>query len=246
MKKQITKSYLEYLGVIEVTPDGKIFTKKGELKPALTGRNKRAANQARLAIKLHDPEKYKSVPKEKRTNNSGHVTISVHQVVYAWFKNEVPYNKEIHHKDLDYLNNAIDNLIALTNEEHRKEHRKMREQEMKELKCRLDIPRSWYQKQLDELEAIENKTKVNYDKISVYRAKLRYYDNHIEEATKLVELKKDLLELSSWKKVFKENNNKKLWHECCTIEKIVKEKGIEAQPIVKHALDVCHKHFGRN
>ena len=115
----------------------------------------------------------------------------------------------------------------------------------KEMKCRLDIPRDWYQKQLDELEAIENKTKVNYDKISVYRAKLRYYDSHIDEATNLIELKKDLMELASWKKVFKENNNKKLWHECCTIEKIVKEKGIEASPAVKHALEVIHRYFTR-
>ena len=115
----------------------------------------------------------------------------------------------------------------------------------KEMKCRLDIPREWYQKQLDELEAIENKTKVIYDKISVYRAKLRYYDSHIEEANELIEFKKDLSELRSWKGVFKEHNNKKLWHDCCTIEKMVKEKGIEASPAVKHALEVIHKYFAR-
>lgn len=125
-------------------------------------------------------------------------------------------------------------------------HKMEAEKSKKQMKCRLDIPREWYQRQLDELEAIENKTKVNYDKISVYRAKLRYYDSHIDEAQKLVEFKKDLMELASWKKVFKENNNKKLWHECCTIEKMVKEKGIEARPVVKHALEVAHKYFGRD
>jgi hypothetical protein len=119
------------------------------------------------------------------------------------------------------------------------------EKSKKQMKCRLDIPREWYQKQLDELEAIENKTKVNYDKISVYRAKLRYYDSHIDEAQKQIEFKKDLMELRAWKQVFKENDSKKLWHECCTIEKIVKEKGLEAWPVVKHALDVAHKHFRR-
>lgn len=116
----------------------------------------------------------------------------------------------------------------------------------KQMKCRLDIPRDWYQKQLNELEAIENKTKVNYDKISVYRAKLRYYDAHIDEANSLIEFKKDLMELGAWKKVFKENKNKKLWKQCCTIEKMVKEKGIEAKPVVKHALEVIHNTFGRN
>lgn len=232
--KQITKSYLEYLGVTEVTEDGKVFTKRGERKPKV--RNK----AGRLSIALYDDENRKSIPKDKRNSNSGYVDIQLHQIVYAWFNSEVPYGKEIHHKDGNHLNNSKDNLIALTHAEHVKEHRKMRE-----LKCRLDIPRDWYQKQLDELEAIEHKTKVNCDKISVYRAKLRYYDNHIEEATKQIEFKKDLMELASWKKVFKENDNKKLWHQCCTIEKMVKEKGLEAQPIVKHALDVCHKHFGR-
>ena len=242
MSKQITKSYLEYLGVTEVTPDGKVFTKRGELKPQRTGRSKNnSSKQEKLKIMLHDSEKHKSTPKEKRTVNSGKVHIRLHHAVYAWFNSEVPYGKEIHHIDGNCLNNAIDNLEALTHEEHTAKHNKGN----RELKCRLDIPRSWYQKQLDELEAIEHKTKVNCDKISVYRAKLRYYDSHIEEAQKLVEFKKDLAELTAWKKVFKENNNKKLWHQCCIIEKIVREKGLEAGPIVKHALDVAHKHFGR-
>lgn len=239
MSKQITKSYLEYLGVTEVTTDGRVFTKNGELKPFLTGRNKRAANQDRLTIKLHDSEKYKATPKAKRTNSSGQVHIYVHHAVYSWFHNEVPYGKEIHHIDGNCLNNSLDNLEALTHAEHLAKHDKGN----KELKCRLDLPKDWYQKQLDELEAIEKKTKVNYDKISVYRAKLRYYDTHIDEANNLIEFKKDCLELSYWKKVFKENDNKKLWHECCTIEKMVKEKGIEAWPVVKHALDVIHRTF---
>ena len=243
MKKQITKSYLEYLGVTEVTPDGRIFTQKGELKPFTCGRSENnSSKQEKLKIWLHDAEKYKATPKAKRTNSSGQVRIYVHQAVYAWFHGEIPYSKELHHRDGNCLNNSIDNLEALTHEEHLAKHNKGN----KELKCRLDIPRDWYQKQLDELEAIEHKTKVNCDKISVYRAKLRYYDAHIDEAIQLVELRKDLMELKAWKQVFKENNNKKLWHECCTIEKIVKEKGIEARPVVQHALEVIHKTFGRD
>lgn len=236
MKKQITRSYLEYLGVTEVTKDGKVFTKNGELKPHLMGGRK----HNRLMIRLYDKEKYKLVPKEKRNDHSGHVKILVHHVVYAWFNSEVPYGKEIHHIDENCLNNALDNLEALTKEEHKAKHASTRE-----LKCRLDIPRSWYEGKLKEAQSVENKTKVNYDQISNYSAKLRYYDSHIEEAQSLVEFKKDCMELNVWKKVFKENNNKKLWHECCTIEKMVKEKGLEARPVVKHALEVAHKYFGR-
>lgn len=242
--KQITKSYLEYLGVTDVTTDGRVFTKNGELKPRPTGRSKsrnQASNQARFQIELHDAEKYKSVPKEKRSGHSGRVCIYIHQVVYAWFNNEVPYGKEIHHIDHNHLNNSIDNLEALIPTEHRAKHRGNRE-----LKCRLDIPREWYVKQLADLEAIENKTKVNYDKISNYRAKLRYYDNHIKEVNKLTEFQKDKAELAYFKKCFKDEGNKTMWHECCKVEKVAKASSIDnAQRIIQHALEVIHTHFGR-
>lgn len=233
MKKQITKSYLQYLGVTEVTPDGRVFTKNGELKPQIIGHGDR------LAIKFHDPEKYKATPKEKRNSGSGTVWILFYHAVYAWFNLEVPYGKEIHHKDGNYLNNAIDNLEALTHDEHRAKHASTRE-----LKCRLDISREWYQKQLDELEAIENKTKVNYDSISNYRAKLRYYDSHIKEAEQMTNYKKDLEELKYWKQRFREAGNKAMWHQCCKVEKLAKESPIEqAQKIVAHALEVIHRTF---
>ena len=106
--------------------------------------------------------------------------------------------------------------------------------------CRLDIPREHYVKKIEEY--LEKKDKAS---ASHYRARLKYYDNHITEATEMVEFKKDCLELASWKKVFKESKRKRLWHECRTIEKMVKEKGIEAKPAVKHALEVIHKHFAR-
>lgn len=244
MSKQITKSYLEYLGVTNVTDDGKVFTKNGELKSHLMGSNKRAANQSRLTVYLHDSEKYKTVPKEKRNRSSGHVTIGVHQVVFAWFNNEIPYGKEIHHKDGNYLNNHKDNLIALTHSEHVKEHKKMRELKQQEAiveeKCRLDIPREHYVKKIDEYMS-----KGEYANANQYKRRLKYYDNHIEEAHELAEFKKDLMELRSWKLVFKENKNKRLWHECCTLERMAKEKGVEASPAIKHALEVIHKYFVR-
>jgi hypothetical protein len=241
MKKQITKSYLEFLGVTDVTPDGRVFTKNGELKPYRCGRSKNnPANQEKLRIHLHDPDKYKSLPKEKRIGGFGQISISIHHIVFAWFRGEVPYGKEIHHKDFNHFNNSIDNLEALTPEEHRAKHGSTRE-----VKCRLDIPREWYVKKLEDLQAIENKTASDYVYISEYKAKIRYYDNHKEEANQMTEFKKDLLELAYWKKVFKDEGNKRLWHECCTIEKMVKTKGTDAWVAVKHALEVIHEHFRR-
>lgn len=241
--KQITKTYLEYLGVTEVTTDGRVFTKNGELKQHVnTGRGNR------LTIKLHDSEKRKAVPKEKRNSSSGNVNIYVHQVVYSWFNSEIPYGKEIHHRDYNYLNNNLDNLEALTPAEHRAKHRKLPGRPVKtytstkEIKCRLDIPRTWYESELKKLEASPI-TDSKRSAVYAMRAKLRYYDSHVDEANNLIEFKKDCLELSYWKKVFKENDNNKLWHECCTIEKMVKEKKEEAWPVVKHALDVIHRTF---
>ena len=236
MKKQITKSYLEYLGVTEVTKDGKVFTKNGEKKPYLAGRSKNnSSKQEKLEIKFHDPDKYKSVPEEKRNTGSGQVNVYLHHIIYAWFNSEVPYGKEIHHIDEDCLNNAIDNLEALTPEEHRARHATMTEE-----KCRLDIPRAWYEKKLEEFLKEGKHSAAAHTK-----ARLRYYDSHIEEANKLNEFRKDLLELEYWKDRFKEAGNKTMWHECCKVLKIAKEKKLEATVIVKHALDVIHNTFSK-
>ena len=121
-----------------------------------------------------------------------------------------------------------------------------------EIKCRLDIPRTWYESKLAELEAKENKfTKIlnetDSNRAAMYqmRCKLRYYDTHIEEANRIGAFKRDCMILSNWKKVFKENNGKKLWKDCCKLERMVKEQGIEAWPAVEHALEVISKYFER-
>ena len=110
---------------------------------------------------------------------------------------------------------------------------------MREIKCRLDIPREWYERKLDEF--IETN---RYSAASHTRARLRYYDSHIEEAQIRNEFKKDCIELGAWKQVFREYGNNQMWHECCKVEKIVKEKGLNASPVVKHALEVIHRYFG--
>lgn len=236
MKKQITKSYLEFLGITEVAPDGKVFTKNGERKPYPVGRSKNSpSNQEKLRILLHDSDKYQSVPKEKRNDNSGCVQLLVHQIVYAWFNGEIPYGKEIHHIDGNCLNNALDNLEALTPAEHRAKHASTKEE-----KCRLDIPREWYVKKIEEYTE-----KGAFSNAAQYKRRLRYYDTHIDEANKVNEFKKDLLELEYWKDRFKEGGNKTMWHECCKVLKIAKEKKLEAAIIVEHALDVIHKTFSK-
>lgn len=211
MKKQITKTYLEYLGVTEVTSDGRVFTKRGERKPKV--RNK----AGRLSIALHDEEIRKSIPKDKRNNNPGYVDIQLHHVVYAWFHGEVPYGKEIHHRDGNYLNNSIDNLIALTHAEHVKEHRKMRELKQQEAlveeKCRLDIPREHYVKKIEEYM-----TKGDYANANQYKRRLKYFDNHIEEHEKIIRLKKEIELIKYLKKEFKAKGDTIRWRQFRQLE----------------------------
>ena len=217
--KQITRSYLEFLGITEVTEDGIIYTKRGQINPGNNGRG------------------YQKMIFSGIRENAKQHHIYVHNIVYAWYHGEVPYGKEIHHIDRNSANNSLANLVALTPEEHKKVH-----ESTKELKCRLDIPRAWYVKKLEEAESLG--TRYGASKACLFRAKLRYYDSHIEEAQKKAEYKKDLMELAYWKKVFKPVN-KRLWRECCTIERAIEAKSQEAWPMVKHALEVIHKHYER-
>lgn len=219
MAKQITKSYLEYLGVIDVTPDGKVFTKRGELKPMRTGSSKNnPTKQEKLKVMLYDSEKYKSVLKEKGTTGSGKVSIKVHQVVYAWFYGEIPYGKEIHHKDGNHLNNSKDNLVALTPTEHVKEHKRMRELKQQEAiveeKCRLDIPREHYVKKIEEYM-----TKGDYANANQYKRRLKYYDNHIEEAAQKQKDIRDLEVLKYLRDTYRKEGHKQKWHMYCSLVK---------------------------
>jgi hypothetical protein len=157
----------------------------------------------------------------------------------------------IDHQNSDKLDNRLENLQLFTPKEN---INKEREESTKEIPCKLNKPRTYYEDKLAKYEALYEEAKANKDadkahhlrsNIAQTRARLRYYDNHKKEVNEVTEFKKDLAELKAWKKTFKENGNKKLWHECITIEKMVKEKGIEAWPVVKHALEVAHKFFGR-
>lgn len=193
-------------------------------------------------------------------------TLGLHRVVWAWHYGEVPEGMVVDHisnqhsRIEDY---HLDNLQLLTPKQNLA---KERGEPTRQVKCQLNRPRSFYEDKLTKYEALYEEAKANHDAKACHqlrtnmaqtRARLRYYDSHIDEvnnikaeterkkkeAIQMTEFKKDLIELAYWKKTFKENKGKKLWHECCTIEKIVKEKGIEAWPIVKHALDVIHRTF---
>lgn len=232
MSKQITKSYLEYLGVTEVTEDGKIFTQKGELKPTFSGNGTRPNEQRRYELRIQ--------------KNGERARVLVHQIVYSWFHGEVPYGKEIHHRDGNHLNNNLDNLIALTPDEHRKEHRKMRELKQQEAiveeKCRLDIPREHYVKKIEEYMS-----KADYANANQYKRRLKYYDNHIAEANQKIQDMKDLELLKYLKDEYRKSGDKRRWHMYNDIIKHWKEHDSKVkEEIMKCALGKMGTFGGNN
>lgn len=63
----------------------------------------------------------------------------------------------------------------------------------------------------------------------------------------MTEFQKDKAELAYYKKRFKDEGNKRMWHECCKVERVAKASSKEdAEMIIKHALDVINKHFRRD
>lgn len=251
--KHLTRDYLEYLGITEVSEDGtKIMKGDKELSQHFDGRY--------LLITLYDPAIRQACPMEERTNATGQIHFGVHRIVYCWYNRIIPEGMVIDHQNNNKTDNRLQNLKPLTPKQN---VTKERPESTKQIKCMMNKPRSFYEEKLKRYEELYESAKLLKDakkchhlrtNIAQTRARLRYWDTHKEEYEDFVkgvqvmkemsEFKKSLLELAQWKKVFREHGNKKLWHECCTIEKIVKVKGIEAEPMVQHALEVCHMYFG--
>lgn len=235
----LTKEYLQFLGVKDVQKDGTVIGAKG--KP--------------IAAK-DNGYKYKVMGFNRRELGKP-FNLYIHHIVWVWFNGTLNPGDDVHHKDLNPSNNALDNLIAMPHAEHLRMHKleKIKESTF-ELKCKLDRPRSYYEDLLEKYQAEYLKAPELYGKstdprykrvvanIANTRARLRYYDSHIKEVTEMTEFKKDLVELASWKKHFKEQGNKIMWRECLKVEKVAKVKKEEAAFIVKHALDVLHGKFG--
>lgn len=241
----LTKDYLEYLGITEVSEDGtKIMKGEQELKQHYDGHYK--------LVNLYDPAIRKMTPVKLRTNSTGQFSLGVHRIVYCWFNRIIPTGMVCDHVNNNKLDNRLDNLQLLTPKAN---VTKEKIESTKEIPCKLDRPRSYYEDKLTAYEVIYEEAKANKDADKAHklrsvlaqtRARLRYYDNHTKEVNEVTEFKKDIMELASWKKHFKDIGNKKMWHECCRVEKVAKESSTDdAQMIVKHALEVIHEYFRR-
>lgn len=248
---KLTKKELIENGITDITKNGKVFrngkeihlseNKGGYLVFAIYDKDEQGN---KIKIPCNRTVKYTNKDGTEKvcnveTYNYKYATIGVHRAMWAWYFNEVPQGLIIDHIDNNKQNNTLENLQLLTQGAN---VMKEREFSTKEIKCRLNVPRSFYENKL--FKAIEacKEAQLNHDTEAYHKARslkymacarLRYWDAHkeeyeafIEETTKLKAKKEEMhrkaqykKEFALWKKYFKATNNKAMWRQLILIEK---------------------------
>lgn len=247
---KLTKQELIQGGITNITADGRVFKNEVELIDLPLNPS------GYKYFSIYDRDENGCCIKRYYPKRPGYFTykckaISLQRAMWAWFNEEVPEGYVVDHINANKNDYRLDNLQLLTpkanvNKEKINWH-------TKEIKCKINKPRSFYEDKLARYEKEYEQAKKDHNaklahklrgNLSDCRARLRYYDNHIKEVNEMTEFKKDCLELAYWKKNFKNDGNKAMWRECCKVEKIIKERKEEAAEIVKHALEVLRNVFG--
>ena len=188
--RKLTKQELMKSGITEVTIDGHVYAGEKELFP-------KANKQGYLMHSIYDLDENGNkikIPNAKSVfgYNYKQRSIGIHRLMWAWFYNEVPSVLVC-----DHINNRhtyiedyhLDNLQLLTPAENVAKDKS--NWHTLEIKCQLNKPRSFYEEKLTKYEAEYEEAKATSDaerahhlrsNIAQTRARLRYYDSHIEEA----------------------------------------------------------------
>lgn len=280
--KRLTKERLIQEGFTEITKEGRLFKGEREIFPHWNG-GKEGNRYLCIMFNQRDSEGhlikgkdrvYKYARKdgtigEYTSWNAKPETFGLHRVMWAWHYGEVPEGYVVDHINNKHMNIEdyhLDNLQLLTPQEN---VTKERECNVREIPCKLDRPRSYYEEKLTKYEALYEEAKVNKDadkahhlrtNIAQTRARLRYYDNHREEAETLMAKKKEYTAeeaarieakkqsvkdrklLEQYKIMFREAGNKGMWRQMIkvinawdTLEQIQKD----------HVFDTLHEFFNK-
>lgn len=175
--KSLSKADLEWLGITEVSEDGKTI-KAGDHEITQWDNG---CGYNYIAI---SPNSGNYLEKQKK--------LKVHRVVYAWHRGYIPPDMQVDHISGNKRDNNISNLRLLTHKENLNAFRA--KHGTRETACSLKLPREEYEKRLaryeEEFKTAEGSRKTSVRAmISVLKANLRYYDNHIEEYLKAKEEK---------------------------------------------------------
>lgn len=273
--KKLTKEDLMRGGIIGITENGLVYNKNGLVKLQTNKQGyyvfsiydfDEKGNKIKIPIK----RVYKGCKTESDTYVFKTRTIPLHRAIWAWYNNEVPEGMVVDHinnKHTDLENDyKLCNLQLLTPKEN---VLKEREYGTKELPCKLDRPREYYEEKVKRYEALHEKAKEAgkadeahklRTNISQSRARLRYWDSHREEAERLVAIKKqyteeELKRLEAWRQsvrerkileqykiMFREAGNTKMQKE---LIKAIKAWDTLEQIQKDHVFDTLHRFFSK-
>ena len=188
-------------------------------------------------------------------------TITLNRALLAWFNEVIEDGLVSDHIDNNRDNYDIKNLQPLTPQENIHKNRTF-EMGITETKCKMNKPREFYEKKLEQFLNEYEKAKAESNakeahhlrsKISQTRARLRYWDSHKEEyelylmnkefdekmEQKELQIKKELEMIEYLKFEYKKQGDKTRWHQFVKLEKewksyepVVREQIMES--ILKH------------
>lgn len=279
--KKLTKERLIQEGFTEITKEGRLFKGEQEVFPHWNG--KEGNSNRYLCIWLYKRDSDGHLIKgydciQRYTRKDGTIketntwaakgeTFGLHRIMWAWHHGEVPEGMVV-----DHINNQhsriedyhLDNLQLLTPQQNLA---KEKGESTKQIKCKLDRPRDYYEDKLAKYLALYEEAKKNHDEYGAHkqrtnvaqvRARLRYYDAHREEAETLMAKKKEYTEeeaarlsakkqsvkdrklLEQYKLMFKEAGNKGMWKEMI---KVIKAWDSLTDIQKNHVWEVLHKFF---
>lgn len=236
--KTLTRDYLEYLGVTNVTEDARVFSGEKELKPVIPKNGKGYWN-----IQFYDPAIRQATPPELRTSSTGEFPLGLHRIVYVWYNRIQPHGMVVDHIDECKTNNHLSNLQLTTSRENILKSRVARGLDInRQMKCKLNKPRSFYEDKLSKYTVLYEKAKEEGNateahkqrsNVSNARAKLNYYDAHLDEAlqlqqgietNELIRASKDarsanIAQLKALASKAKARGHKRQWHQLLSVVK---------------------------
>ena len=273
--KKLTKEDLMKGGIVKITEDCKIFGQNGELSVQQSNK------QGYITVTIYDLDEngnkikvpikrtFKGCKKPSDTYIYKTRVHGLHRVMWAWFHGEVPEGFVVDHINNKHMNIEdyhLSNLQLLTPQENVTKERICN---VKEIPCKLDRPRSYYEEKLAKYEALHKEAKENKDKeaahkqranIANIKGKLRYWDANRKEAETLMAKKREYTEeeairleakkqsikdrqiLEQYKLMFKEAGNKGMWHQMC---KVIRQWDTFEQIQKDHVFDTLHRFFDK-
>lgn len=122
---EYTKEYLQKVGIVDISRDGKTIINKAGLVVTQHPSTKRTryGEKTYLLFQIYDPDIRKAQlanGADKSNTSLGQSSLVVSRAVYAWYSKDhrAPANMDVHHKDDNPFNNDFDNLELLTRKEN--------------------------------------------------------------------------------------------------------------------------------